>query len=271
VIFDFYLLPLVMLFMPVLRANQVRIVVDVHDSKRTNPRRRIYFVMMRACHLAIAISDFILDQLERGPKARVRIYRPVSTPFEATRNLERDPAVRSVPRVGLVGQISPDKNLKQALEAIAASGHPVEVVMRGGTTEENRVYHSEVAKLGEALFRDAFVDEGRVQHARAMADIDILVLTNENEPFGRVAAEAQLAGVIVVGPSEGGIGEVLEDGRTGFSFEKDDVGGLVRAIGRAVVEVRTPTDIAVRAQRAARRRFDPVTQSRKYYDALQHA
>jgi len=273
VVFDFYLLPTVLLLRPVLRARSTRVVVDVHDSQNRNPRRRIYFGMMRVCDLAITVSDFILRQLPSGPSARKRIYRPVTI---APRG-EVAPAAPSLdthnagPRVGLVGQISPDKNLEVALRAIAQAGARVRVVMRGGTTEENRGYHAEMVELARELFGEDFSDEGRVPQNATMDDLDILVLTNDNEPFGRVAAEAQLAGVLAIGPEAGGIGEILSDGETGFTYCADDSGSLANAIQRAIGECTSGTGVVDRAKQNALGSFDPVRQSREYFDALQHA
>lgn len=273
VVFDFYLLPTVLLLKPVLRARSTRVVIDVHDSQNRNPRRRIYFDMMRVCDLAITVSDFILRQLPYGPSARKRIYRPVTL---APRG-EASPTAPSLvargegPRVGLVGQISPDKNLEVALRAIAQAGAPVRVVMRGGTTEENRGYHSEIVDLARGLFGEDFSDEGRVPQNATMEDLDILVLTNDNEPFGRVAAEAQLAGVLAVGPEAGGIGEILTDGETGFTYCVDDRSSLADAIRRAIQECSSGTGVVERARQNALGSFDPARQSREYFDALQRA
>ncbi|MBW9094151.1 glycosyltransferase family 4 protein [Microbacterium jejuense] len=272
VVFDFYLLPTVLLLKPFLRARSTRVVVDVHDAQNRNHRRRVYFEMMRVCDLAIAVSDFVLRQLPHGPAARRRIYRPVTLASrgETSPASSRD-APDGAPRVGLVGQISPDKNLEAALRAIAQAGAPAQVVMRGGTTEGNRGYHAEIVNLARELFGDDFSDEGRVPQNAAMKGLDILVLTNDNEPFGRVAAEAQLAGVLAVGPDAGGIGEILTDGETGFTYRVDERGSLADAIRRAIRECSSGTGVVERARQNALDLFDPARQSREYFDALQRA
>jgi glycosyltransferase involved in cell wall biosynthesis len=50
------------------------------------------------------------------------------------------------------------------------------------------------------------------------------------EPFGMVAAEAQMAGCPVGGYARGALPEVVEQGVSGFLAEPDDVVGLAAAI-----------------------------------------
>lgn len=84
-----------------------------------------------------------------------------------------------------------------------------------------------------------------------LAAADLVVLPSKYEPFGIVALEAAAAGAPLVASTAGGLGEVVEHGRTGLSFEPGDVAGLATA-------VRTVLDdpaAATRRARAARDRL----------------
>ena len=63
------------------------------------------------------------------------------------------------------------------------------------------------------------------------------------EPFGMVAAEAQMAGCPVAGYRRGALPEVVEEGVSGFLAAPDDVGGLADSIRRCLTldraQVRT--------------------------------
>ena len=52
------------------------------------------------------------------------------------------------------------------------------------------------------------------------------------EAFGNVAIEALACGVPVISYRRGGPAEIIQDGKTGFLVEPDNVNGLVNAIAR---------------------------------------
>jgi len=251
VVFDFYLLPLFALLRPIFALRGGRIVVDVHDAVRANPRRRPYFFLMRAADLAICISEYIADQVSGVDKAV--IYRPV----ESAQSGEQSPGTGVV---GIVGQISPDKGTDLAVRA-AAVADVAHVVLRGSATDENQPYLQEVLRTAEDKLGSKFTFEGRVPRDRTMSAIDVLALTNADEPFGRVAAEAQLAGVVVVGPDAGGIAEIVEDGVTGYAYPSGDLAAFANALERAAV---APQSVRDRARAFANQAFDPAQQSRSY-------
>ena len=264
VVFDYYLLPVLVVLWPLARARGVFIVVDVHDSAARNPKRRFYFWLMGICDRAIAVSDYIASQINYVSDKRT-IYRPVVSPVsEQVRRGDLDGS--ALITVGIVGQVSPDKRVAEALEAIAEMGATVRVVLRGSSAAEHAGYRRRVTLLGQQLFGDRFVDEGRVSTAETMSGLDILLLTNPDEPFGRVVAEAQLAGVLVVGPRLGGIGEIIGANDTGFAF--DDTAGIGTTLRGALSEVAKPTGRSESARRSARAQFDPSARSMEYRDAL---
>jgi glycosyltransferase involved in cell wall biosynthesis len=60
----------------------------------------------------------------------------------------------------------------------------------------------------------------------ALAAFDVLAMPSRREPWGRVAAEALIAGVPVVAAASGGLPEVVRDGVDGFLYPPGDVGAL---------------------------------------------
>jgi len=250
VVFDFYLLPLFALLRPLAVVRGARIVVDVHDAVAANPRRRPYFMLMRFTDLAVCVSEYIANQVQGARKTVV--YRPVEVPARSD-----EPATSGV--VGVVGQIAPDKSTDLAIRAAAAAG--ARVVVRGAATEDNQRYLEQVLAVGEQELGTRFAYEGRVPRERVMDGIDVLAVTNADEPFGRVAAEAQLAGVVVVGPSSGGIAEIVEDGVTGYTYPAGDFAALSRKLEQAI---QAPQTLRDHARDFAVSAFDPVSQSLLY-------
>ena len=84
-----------------------------------------------------------------------------------------------------------------------------------------------------------------------LAAADLVVLPSKYEPFGIVALEAAAAGAPLVASTAGGLGEVVQDGRTGLSFEPGDVAGLAAAV-RSVLD---DPAAATRRAKAARERL----------------
>ena len=88
-----------------------------------------------------------------------------------------------------------------------------------------------------------------VKLAGIIASCDALVHANENEPFGLVVLEALAAGLPVVGPSRGGISELIDE-HVGQRAASVDAAGMAEAI-----EALFARDMA-ELKRAARRRAE---------------
>jgi UDP-glucose:tetrahydrobiopterin glucosyltransferase len=125
-------------------------------------------------------------------------------------------------RVALVaGRISPEKGIDHALAAARAAGLSVRVA--GALYDPGYAIDMDGAdRLGELT---------RLDLRRVMAGSAVTVCAVRwEEPFGLVAAEAQMAGCPVAAYRRGAMPEVVEEGVTGFLAEPDDVEALAAAI-----------------------------------------
>jgi glycosyltransferase involved in cell wall biosynthesis len=125
-------------------------------------------------------------------------------------------------RVALVaGRISPEKGIDHALAAARIAGLPVRVA--GALYDPGYDVDLDGAdRLGELT---------RLDLRRVMAESAVTVCAVRwEEPFGLVAAEAQMAGCPVAGYRRGAMPEVVEEGVTGFLAEPDDIEALAAAI-----------------------------------------
>jgi len=144
-------------------------------------------------------------------------------------------------RAALVaGRISPEKGIEDALAAGRLAGLPVRVA----GAHYDPAY--EVDLGGAERLGSLPRDELRVVMARSAVTI---CAARWDEPYGLVAAEAQMAGCPVAAYRRGALPEVVEEGVSGFTARPDDVDDLARAITRCLSLDRR----AVRA--SARRRL----------------
>ena len=124
---------------------------------------------------------------------------------------------------------------------------PARLLLVGDGPELGTVY-----RLGRELGISHLVDAVGAQDAviPLLSASDLFLLPSAQESFGLAALEAMACEVPVVASHVGGLPEVIENGRTGFLHQLDDVDGM------AASALRLLTDDALHARiaRAARQR-----------------
>ena len=174
-----------------------------------------------------------------GPRAR-----PSSTVGWSWSSIpvEPPPAERPAPAwdlprpvVGFLGRLDPPKGIEDLLRA--AADLPAQIVVVGEPWAGDEAYVESLRQLGEEQA------PGRVHFTGALPDpwtalagMDVLAVPSRMEPFGRVAAEGQLAGVPVVAADAGGLPDAITDGVDGLLFPVGDVAALTEAVLRVLDE-----------------------------------
>jgi hypothetical protein len=126
----------------------------------------------------------------------------------------------------IAGRISPEKGIEHALAASARAGLPVRVA--GALYDPDYVVDLSTTQQLGMLTREEL--------RRVMAGSAVMVCAVRwEEPFGLVAAEAQMAGCPVAAYRRGALPEVVEEGVSGFLAEPDDVDALATAIRSCMV------------------------------------
>jgi alpha-1,6-mannosyltransferase len=137
------------------------------------------------------------------------------------------------------GRPAREKNIESLICSVERLGAPYHLLLVGAAKDAH--YSPRVIPMG--------YERDPVKLAGIIASCDALVHANENEPFGLVVLEALAAGLPVVGPSRGGISELIDE-HVGQRAASVDPAGMADAI-----EALFARDMA-QLKRAARRRAE---------------
>lgn len=204
-----------------------------------------------------AAADTPVDSLAAVSESSLRTWRDAGVIVgRLLRNgvEDVDMAAAPVEQAALVaGRISPEKGIEDALAAAHAAGLPVRVA--GALYDSDyEIDLTGAERLGELT---------RIELRRLMARSAVTVCAVRwDEPFGLVAAEAQMAGCPVAAYRRGAMPEVIEDGVSGFIAAPDDAHDLARAIERCLALDRQ------RVRASARRRLGLEAALDGYENAL---
>ncbi len=177
----------------------------------------------------IGISFDVLNRhLSEGafPHARTIVLRdPVPAEYFGT------PRARQgvPPTFGFLGVLTANKGVETLAASWRAMGDTPARLLIGGTGKDEYVTGLRDAMPASVEFL------GWVKPVEFLDRVDFLVVPSVwHEPFGRIVVEAFARGVPVIGSRTGGIGEMVEEGETGFLFEPGSAQRLSEAIGKAL-------------------------------------
>jgi UDP-glucose:tetrahydrobiopterin glucosyltransferase len=224
---------------PVLHTLHLPPIVDsVVVAARATPGRRLAAVSHASARTWAAAGVEVGEVLPNGIPDRLVDAAPVE-------------------RVALVaGRISPEKGIEDAIAAARSIGLPVRVA----GAHYDPAYAPDLA--GATILGSLPREELR----RLMAASAVTICAVRwDEPFGMVAAEAQMAGCPVAAYRRGAMPEVIEDGVSGRLAEPGDIASLAQAIEECLALDRS----AVRASALRRLGLDAALD--RYESALNRA
>lgn len=142
-----------------------------------------------------------------------------------------------------VGRISPEKRLHD-LKAVLEQVPGTRLALVGDGPERPAL---EQMFAGLPVRFMGFMQGEALSQAYASADV--FVFPSALESFGLVVVEAMAAGLPVVASRVGGVLDVIDEGRTGYTFAPGDVAGLVEGV-RQIASDRACIEEMGRAARA---------------------
>lgn len=150
-----------------------------------------------------------------------------------------------------VGRLLHYKRFDLVVDTFAKLGLPLKIVGAGPEYEnlKSRIQNLEFKKIEIINFVN---DENQLRKLYSGAKALIFPQT---EDFGLVAAEAQSCGTPVIAYAAGGALEIVEDGKTGIFFKKQNPDCLIDAISRFEKLKWDKRKIAQSARRFSKERF----------------
>ncbi len=197
------------------------IVTSVVGAARQVPARALATVS-RSCHAHWGEAGVAVERVLPNGVADIRV--------------ESAPSRSAL----IAGRISPEKGIEHAIAASRSAG--IAVRLAGAPYDPAYVVDFHEVELLGSLARN------ELRRVMATSGVTVCAVRWE-EPFGMVAAEAQMAGCPVAAYRRGALPEVVEEGVSGFLAEPDDVADLAVAIEHCLTLDRA----SVRA--SARRRL----------------
>jgi len=134
--------------------------------------------------------------------------------------------------LAFLGRVSPEKRVDRAVEIARRAGLPLRVAAK--IDEADRVYFdTEIAPLFELPFVEYIGEIGEAEKQEFLGNARALLFPIDwMEPFGLVMIEAMACGTPVIAWPGGSVGEVLDDGVTGFIVnEIEDAVEATRRVG----------------------------------------
>lgn len=231
-----------------------------------------------SCARIIAISRFCAAQAIGMGAPAGRLVTVENAAAVDDRGSPTDPTPlppRAPGQVALLlpcASIRPHKGVHVAIEALAHLP-PEHVLWVTGDTGDAvaKGYLDELRRLAERVHvseRVRFIGARRDVH-RVMAAADVVVVPSVwDEPFGLVAAEAQLLGTPVVAARRGALPEVMDGGRAGLVFDAEDPASLAEAVARLAADPALRARLAETARARARERYTYARWSREVAEVL---
>ncbi len=199
------------------------------------------------------IGRHMIDAFHVAPEA-VRCI-PRSVDQNRFKRREQEALNRSYAVVTIVGRLSPIKGHTYFLKAMAKvvrSMPYVRVRIVGDVAPHKESYRQELEVLTRHLGLVAQVEflGDRQDVPEILAESDVLVMASVvPEAFGRVILEAQAVGVPVVATDVGGVGEVIEHGKTGLLVLPRDTDAMAQAVLRILNEPKLAREMVAAAWR----------------------
>jgi len=169
-----------------------------------------------------------------------------------------------VPLLGLIGRLDPQKGIDLIIEIIPdliKKDYQLIILGKGDPNYEKKLLELS-QKYPQNISSHIKFDAALAQ--KIYAGSDIFLIPSKFEPCGLIQMIAMRYGTIPVARKTGGLADTIEEGKTGFLFEKYNKEALWKSIGRAVKTYQDKKEWTKLIQRAMRKDFSWKKSALKY-------
>lgn len=198
----------------------------------------------KACDLVIAPSQGLKDVLiNLGVESRIDVL-PNGVDIKPFQSVEQ-PILRK--ELGFdegdilltyMGRVGPEKNLPFLLRAFAGIARTYEhvnlIIIGDGPERENLEDRVRVMGMGERVKFTGMIPYSKLPAYMAAADVFVSASVTEVHPLSVI--EAMASGLPVIGIQSPGVGDIVEDGVTGYLAPDEDLAVFTAKISRIVTD-----------------------------------
>lgn len=255
---------------------------DVYGLRGGLPTLLKSFTLKRATRVTAVSRDLALRIDELVPGLNVSVI-PMGVDSTAFHPDFTDQTIRQRYKITgefllFVGRLSEKKGVRYLLEAMppVLERFPEARLMVIGKGELEDELH---ALVGQLALSDKVIFTGAIPNHElpayyATADMfvgpSITCAGGDTEGFGLTFVEAGLSGCLVIGTRTGGIGDIIEDGKTGFLVEMKDAAALSEAIINGLTLQANPREGGTSARQRLKENFDWRVIAGKYGSLLEN-
>lgn len=193
--------------------------------------KKFVWLTILLSHKTICVSGAVYKDVVRLPfvKQKLVVIRNgvVAFPFlsreEARKELSLEPETFVV---GALSELHHIKGLDIALRAINKTKDINFVVLGDGEERQELKTFAKTLGISERVTFYGF----RVDARKYLQAFDVFIMPSRSEGLPYALLEAGLAGLPIVASNVGGIPEVVEDGKSGILFAKEDYNALASAL-----------------------------------------
>lgn len=192
----------------------------------------------------VSISE---DQARRAPR-EVHLAAVVPNGIDLREMPLRTDAPTDDGYLLFVGRANVEKGPVHALEVARRTGRRLKMMIKVNEQAERDYWRQEIEPLLAEVDVELQVDRGPAFKAELFAGAAATLCPLQwEEPFGLVMVESMAAGTPVIAYRRGAAQDLIDDGRTGYLIDPDDLEAMCDAVGR--VTTIAPQDCRDRVER----------------------
>jgi alpha-1,6-mannosyltransferase len=195
---------------------------------------RLFWRMQARYDRTLASSLDTVRQLRACGLDRV-LYAPFGLEADLLHVPPRPATTGRPVRLLYAGRLQPEKGIDLVLDTLSEFVDPPAVTL---TVAGSGPYAERVVSLNRPGVSFAGYVGDRTAMCRLYRSHDVLLSPSPTETFGLTTLEAMACGLAIVGVDAGGIGDLMRQAESPFTFASGDRTGFVRAVREAIMSDR---------------------------------